>query len=390
MDEYLYRNYGMQYDEGNVLEIQGRDHCHLEERGRTLAHLLMMHLPSGYPDALCGFSSKSHLTDHLENARFEMVRDKFRDICSSGENITWNEVGPSSSNSKTRWMQGPVIYFAMIKAMEEYNSGIPSQSMHADGRLLHFLVKECHVDLNALYSFEILTEDAQPSLSSSMTQRMKTQCNALSHVIQQKMRPSIPLLNLLLGLDASPNVHFHYQNITENVEEEVNNMNHHSLLYASFWANDLRIGQLLFENGGHFNLALDPSPMATAMQFNPRGDVILMFKGFKNLLSPEDIATNGGKLGTPLHCLVHDPMDSKHECEELVKILIQDLNVLPSMVDSQGRTATDLANEVLAMYIKEPGIYSGHIQRARQNVELMQFYLDRERAGLASHFTRNG
>jgi hypothetical protein len=327
----------------------GRDASEVDERrGRELAELIMGD------------------QDGREDEYFLNLKSDFRDICQSGASITWGDADRSYS------VHGPVLYFAMRMALSSFDSS-ESSTMHSEGRLLRFLVKECVVDLNAEYSFQI---GDHPEIV----------CNAMSQAMHSTMYSrgyyddAIPVMRFLLTLGANPNQHFIYRSIDGLRDITVDSMNNHSLLYVAFQQSNLEIGELLFEFEAHFDTAVDPSPMSSAMQFNNNANIIHMFNKYRHLLSPQDIATDRSELGTPLHSLASNPPNNKQEGERLASILVRNMCISPSMVDSKGRTPVDYAQQLRNSYLGMRNVDPMYTRRAQETMTLLQNYIDMNEA----------
>jgi hypothetical protein len=370
-----------------------------ERKRETLIQLIMQDIPY----------HGSEVTDPLEFARFGRVKNEFRDICSSGENITWDEAPPSSIIR----IQGPIIYFAMIKAMKEYvsqekpwlqggmdittflfnerrlnfrgsnhsarqppPSSSSQQSMHANGSLLQFLTRNCGVDLNAPYSFQTWHDTGEVTT---------VQCNAISHFIKHHEsgmdinNNNIALLKFLISLGASLTFHFHYNSYDD---DDTVQMENHSLLYAALTQSySLKIGDFLFDRGARFDPMVDQNPMVSVMQRHKSADVIQLFRKYRFMLSPADIVTKGAQDGTPLHYLVRDLPIDQDKVVDLARILIQDLRILPSIVDSKGKTAKDIAEEKLKELEKYPQFYGrkSEIESVKKYIDILEKCLQVER-----------
>lgn len=322
----------------------------IETRSAALAKLIMQDIPS------------HELADRQswEANRFSQVTNgQFTDICSSHINITWSEHGSITT--------APVIYFAIMKANNVSQTDVGGDSMHTGGSFLKYLVNDCHVNLDELFTVDYGYGPIH--------------FNALSFTLLPLVKPVrreeisiIPVLSLLLDLGASPNVPFVYHDNYDSTREMAD-ANGHSLLHVAFQHQKTDIANILFSKGARFNRDVDPSPMTTALKWNNAGDIVHMFLYYRSNLSPDDIATNGAFDGTPLHILAAK-LQPRETIDELVDILVKQLGISPYMVDSQGRTALDIATRCRQTYIQNniPIL----IGRAEHMMRILNVYMVRE------------
>ncbi len=287
----------------------------------------------------------------------EYIKLNFKDLCIPRAPMVPLYV--SGQDPSVPWRRMPAIALAVDQVhncvqwhMDEYPA-----SMHVTGELLRFMVEECGNNVNATNYIILDQNNVEVVRGTLLSRALVLGVDGQSQSINAG---GLTLRHLVrLGADVNKPLEYQFHQVTDPMQQKLQELNGHSLLHVAFTMQCIELAQVLLEHGARFSQAVDPAgAMAFAMQHNACAEMIELCTRFKWQLTKRDLASEGTPWGTPLHQFALRGPGGRG-IRGLLNMLIHDLWISPHLVDAQGRTAKAWAEEVVH-----------NLMAIRQNIDL--------------------